>query len=146
MVEYLIAKAGHLQLTDPDFVAELRRWPTGRPGTVDSSAAAVSKRAARETTAGSLVALATDGDTPEQWIVAGEGLAAVLLTAAGLGLAVAFANQPLQLPQTRADVAATFAVGTDLQQLLRVGFADVAPEQTPRRSLDDVSVPLSEPW
>ncbi|MEI8083637.1 MAG: hypothetical protein WCI74_17515, partial [Actinomycetes bacterium] len=49
MVEYLIAKAGHLQLTDPEFVAELKRWPTGRPGTADPSAEAVSKRAARET-------------------------------------------------------------------------------------------------
>ncbi|MEI8082829.1 MAG: NAD(P)H nitroreductase, partial [Actinomycetes bacterium] len=82
----------------------------------------------------------------EHWLVAGEGLASVLLTAAGLGLAVAFANQPLQLPQTRTDVAATFGVSYDLQQLLRVGFADVAPEQTPRRSLDEVSAPLSEPW
>lgn len=145
-IENLVATAGSVQLQDPDFVSELGHWPTGRPTTGDLSAQSVFTEAARETLHGVVVALSTDGDTQMQWVVAGQALARVLLTATGLGLAVAFVNQPIQVPQTRVEVAATLALDGDVQQLLRVGFVDEPADETPRRSLDDVSAPLREPW
>lgn len=145
-IEKLVASASHLQLEDPDFVSELERWPTGRPASPDLASQSVATEAARETLHGVVVALSTVGDTPIEWVLAGQALARVLLTATGLGLAVAFVNQPIQVAQTRGEVAAALGLNGDVQQLLRVGYVDELADETPRRSLDEVLAPLSEPW
>lgn len=145
VIESLVAKANDRQLGDPDFVAELALWPVGRPSPPEPSIGVKPARTEDET-GGALVALSTRGDSEDQWLVAGTALASVLLTAAGLGLAVAFDNQPIQVQQTRAEVAQALGLDADVQQLLRFGYPPETADATPRRSLDEVLTPIVEPW
>ncbi len=146
MVEYLAATANHRQLANPKFVAELKRWPVGRPEDHNPPFSIISTETESAKSTGELIALATIGDTEEQWLVTGQGLADLLLTATGLGLAIAFMNQPVQAPQSRRELSQVLLLNADLQQLIRVGTATEDAGATPRRSFEDVLAPLSEPW
>jgi hypothetical protein len=48
-----------------------------------------------------LVILGTDGDTPADWVTAGQALARVLLRAAVEGVTASYLNQPIQVPPLR---------------------------------------------
>ena len=138
LIEYMVAAAHHRQLADPKFVAELKRWPVGRPGTSNPPFAMISTEIAAANSPGRLLALSTIDDTEAQWLVAGQALADVLLTATRLGIAITFANQPIQVSEARAELRRIVGVDGQLQQLLRVGYASDAAEWAPRRSLDEV--------
>ena len=141
-VEELIVNSNHLQMADPRFVEELKRWPVGRP----TAPAQGAEGSVEHSTSGTLVAISTYGDTEDQWLLAGQSLAHVLLAATGLGVAITFANQPLQVDVTRREVERVLCLDADPQQLLRLGYTSESPNQTDRRSIDEVTEPLSEPW
>jgi hypothetical protein len=93
-----------------------------------------------------MAVLATVGDGPRDWLVAGQALARVLLTACAAGVAASFMNQPLEVPALRERVTALLQAADDPsapgdtampQLVLRFGYA---PEgrPTPRRPVDDV--------
>jgi nitroreductase len=82
-----------------------------------------------------VMVLATDGDTPLDWLRAGQALQRVLLTATWLGLATMPISQPVEVPVVRAKLTRRPA-----QMVLRVGYGRVAG-RTPRRALSEVLLP-----
>jgi hypothetical protein len=93
-----------------------------------------------------LAVLATPGDTPRDWIAAGEALERVLLALTAGGLTASYLNQPIEVPWLRPRVAAAMgaaAVGAATmraampQLLLRIGRG---PKPTPsaRRPVHEV--------
>jgi hypothetical protein len=171
----LVAEADRQQEADPRFRRERATWirlgrRTSRDGLTASALGVpepLSRLAPSELAAanlGGLIAarddarvagaptvavLATRGDTPADWMVAGQALARVLLTACAAGVATSFLNQPIEVPELRARVVevvrdaadpdAPGAMPSDAvpQIVLRLGYASSVP-RTPRRPLDDV--------
>ena len=84
-----------------------------------------------------LVALSTKGDTPRDWMAAGQALQLVLLVAAAHGVSASFLNQPLQVPALRARFRSALGVSGFPQIILRMGYA-TSSLSTPRRELSDV--------
>jgi hypothetical protein len=91
-----------------------------------------------EITDSTLLAITTRGDTRRDWLAAGMALERMWLDAAARDLAVTFADQATQWPQTRDQAAAAMGVPGDLQLLLRLGHPLVDVPPTPRRPLDDL--------
>lgn len=80
-----------------------------------------------------LALLATERDGPVDQLRAGEALSAVLLTATRFGLATDPVSQPLEVPATRAELAASVLGGAAAPQaLLRVGWAPISAAAVPR--------------
>lgn len=82
-----------------------------------------------------IAALFTDGDAPRDWLIAGQALQRVLLTAAAHSLSASLFSQPLDLPDSRHRGKPT-APG-HLQMLLRLGYGPPVPA-VPRRPLHEV--------
>lgn len=82
-----------------------------------------------------VLALSTRDDTRADWVVAGMALQRLLLAATAKGLVVGFADQALQDPQIREEVASVLDLWGRPQVLLRVGRALVEAPVTPRRPL-----------
>ena len=76
-------------------------------------------------------------DTPGAWISAGQALQHVLLRAAVDGLSASFLNQPVEVPELRAQMREAFGIGGHPQSLLRLGYGPEVPPM-PRRPVDDV--------
>lgn len=88
-------------------------------------------------TAPALAVLGTDGDTPHDWLRAGQALERVLLTACRYGMQASYLNQAVQVAEVRSKLQSLVGGGFP-QIVLRVGYP---PEKTPaaaRRPLDDV--------
>jgi nitroreductase len=83
-----------------------------------------------------LAVLATDGDTAEHWLRAGQALQRVLLVATVRGLAATPMSQPLEIPALRELVTET-ATGRWAQVILRLGYGQPTTP-TPRRPLAEV--------
>jgi hypothetical protein len=80
-----------------------------------------------------LAVLETRGDLPVDWLTAGQALLRVLLSGTQHGVAASFANQPLEDPDLRAEVASEARHYGNPQMILRLGMgADVAPTPRPR--------------
>ncbi len=93
-----------------------------------------------------LALLSTDGDGPADQLRAGEALSAVLLTATRFGLATNPISQPLEVPTTRAELAASVLGGTAAPQaLLRLGWAPVSAIPVPRTGRRPVEDTIEEP-
>ncbi|WP_327002222.1 nitroreductase family protein [Dactylosporangium sp. NBC_01737] len=91
-----------------------------------------------------IVVLSTAGDTPQQWLRAGQALQRVLLTATVAGLASTPMSQPLELPRLRRLVTDT-AAGQWAQVILRLGYGQPTTP-TPRRPLAEVLItPAADP-
>lgn len=86
-----------------------------------------------------LVALGTPRDTPEDWLVAGEALARVLLRACAAGVYASFLNQPIEVAALRPYVRAALGMRQIPQVLLRMGYA-AEDRPTPRRTVEEVLV------
>ncbi|MET8152953.1 Acg family FMN-binding oxidoreductase [Actinoplanes sp. NPDC049668] len=90
-----------------------------------------------------LLVLSTDGDGPADWVLAGQALQRVLLTATWQNLSTTPISQPVEVPGLRRRL--TDPAGGRLAQLvLRVGFGK-AVGVTPRRRLADVMLRRSAP-
>ena len=89
-----------------------------------------------------VVALGTADDDELSWLRAGEATSMVLLTATALGLASCPITEPLEIAETRTQVAEdVFGADGYPQMLLRIGWAPVNADplpSTPRRPLSDV--------
>lgn len=83
-----------------------------------------------------VMVLATEGDSPENWLRAGQALQRVLLTATWLNLATTPISQPVEIPAIRELLTDTRG-GSWAQMVLRVGYGRPAPA-TPRRPLAEV--------
>lgn len=165
----LVMEGERLQWADPKFRAELARWvraPDGdaRDGIVldDHTGGSLETLATRwairlldrgvdhahhsrdlAEASPSLLVLGTEGDTPSDWLRAGEALSRVLLLATAEGLSVSFLNQPVERPELRYLVHDLVVVDQRSahemkpQMVLRLGYGpDVGP--TARRPLREV--------
>lgn len=163
LVADFIARADRLQWVNRKFRDELAAWmrpnsdsvQDGLPGRVFGFSDLVARMApavVRRIPLGSaqarhdrataldaplLVALGTHGDTPCDWMAAGQGLQLVLLVAAAHGISASFLNQPLQVPSLRAALRSKLGVTGYPQVILRMGFAPPTTP-TPRRDVSEV--------
>jgi nitroreductase len=87
--------------------------------------------------AGVVAILATEGDSREDWISAGQALQRVLLFLTSCGLSSALHTQPLEVPQLREFIARQFCDGRYPQMLLRFG-ATSQQAVSVRRPVEDV--------
>jgi hypothetical protein len=86
-----------------------------------------------------LVILGTPGDTPRDWIKAGEALARVLLRATAESVSASFLNQPIEVPEFRRMLSDITGREGFPQIVLRLGYGpDVG--LTPRRTVREVLI------
>lgn len=86
-----------------------------------------------------LVVLATAGDTPRDWLDAGQALDRVLLQACTYGLFASFLNQTLLLDAVRGEVATLAGARRHPHAVLRVGYdRSFRAPPTPRRPVEAV--------
>jgi nitroreductase len=85
-----------------------------------------------------LAVLGTDGDSPRDWLAAGQALGYILLRARAEGASASYLNQPIEVAELRPRLAAATGRPTRFPQLLlRLGYAgDRKP--TPRRDAAEV--------
>ncbi|WP_019591663.1 nitroreductase family protein [Thioalkalivibrio sp. ALE20] len=112
----------------------LTRWAVRRLVSPRRMARAEARVASR---APVLLALGTGIDGPMQSLAAGQGLQRVLLEAARHGFCARYLNQPLQLPERRAELAEPLSGGHP-QLLFALGRPDGTPRATPRRSVESL--------
>lgn len=136
----LITQVDQRQYNDPAFRDELRQWGTGRPVALGSVVPWVNEMRGPDL-AGTLFVLTTVSDTDEDWLVAGQALARVLLRATRMGFDATFMNQALQVTGSRATVATAIGNGRWPQQLIRFGHALHPAKPTKRRPSAAARVP-----
>ncbi|MFJ8159515.1 Acg family FMN-binding oxidoreductase [Streptomyces sp. NPDC096136] len=84
-----------------------------------------------------LALLSTPGDTPADWLRAGQALERVLLQATTDGLATSMTSQPLEWPELRWTVRDPLAATGHIQMVLRLGYGPAGAD-TPRRPVAEV--------
>jgi nitroreductase len=157
---HLLRRAVRAQAADPELREEIERWvrrggsdatdgiPSNALGTspfpVDSlvhaghrgapEAGEVEDELARST----VLVISTREDSRHDWVLAGMALERLLLVATTKGLVATFADQALQDPQLRPEVADVLGIWGKPQVLLRVGRALVDAPITPRRPLAEL--------
>jgi nitroreductase len=82
--------------------------------------------------------LTTAEDEPEDWLVAGQALQRVLLTATVSGISASFLCQLLELNDMRGDDPPRCPGPARLQMIIRLGYAAERTVSMPRRPLADV--------
>lgn len=163
----LVAEGDRTQFSDAGFRRELAAWvrpnrtrrPDGVPGyafgisdlpsmlgptmiaTFDTGAKQSKKDEQLALSAPALLVLSTAGDTPANWLDAGQAVAVLLLRATAHGLAASFLNQPIEVPALRVRLRDLLGSSDSPQLLLRVGYGATdrpTPRPTPRRTVEDV--------
>jgi len=148
----LVARGDHLQWETPSWRRELAMWMhprRDRDGLVVPGAAAAVTRAVvrsfdmgdgvgakdRQLAEGSplLAVLGTPGDTPADWLRAGQALQHALLVGVANGLQASYLNQPVETPELRGRVQALAPEAGVPQLVLRWGHAEGELPATPRR-------------
>ncbi len=84
-----------------------------------------------------LALLGTDGDSPRDWLLAGQALQHMLLAACKSGLQASYLNQPVQVAALRPKLQ-QLAGGGFPQLLLRFGYPTETLPAAPRRPLREV--------
>jgi nitroreductase len=87
-----------------------------------------------------LVVLSTEGDTPRDWLVAGQALQHLLLVAVQHGFQASYLNQPVQTPALRPKLQQLTGRLGVAQLLLRVGVPARDLPAAPRRALAEVLI------
>jgi hypothetical protein len=155
-VESLVVHADTLQWSDPSWRKELASWVRSRKDgeglTVPTLVLPVVRGVVRNIDLGGIVAkqepdlaqmppillmIATETDTAIDWLIAGQALQRVLLTAALKGLQASYLNQAIQIQTTRPKVATLVVEGCCPQVLFRLGAPAQDVEITPRRKVSD---------
>lgn len=159
-LERLVAQAQSLQDADPTARAEQQLWlGAGRddgipPGVLPARDPGHPVRfgviedglpdAPRRDVAGTdgVIVLGTAADSRSAWLRAGEALSSLWLAATQKGLSVVPISQPIEVPETRAELRHR-VLGEDLSPhlLLRIGWQAIGRSEvprTPRRPLADV--------
>jgi len=87
-----------------------------------------------------LVLFTTKESTPENWILTGQALERFFLKCTEMGIAVAFSNQPCEVPSIAEKVREQIAINNEFPMLLlRIGYADPMPYSV-RKTLDEVII------
>lgn len=86
-----------------------------------------------------IVVLTTPLDQPYDWLVCGEALGFMLLTAEAFGLNVSYLNQPCEVADLRTRLGLIDDVNGNPQLVLRLGYGTRVPP-TPRRPIEEVIV------
>jgi hypothetical protein len=152
----LVARGDAAQWADPSWRRELAAWmhPRRRGDglTVPPLAAPIAQLVVRtfdmgggvgardrELTQASplLAVLATEQDTAQAWLQAGEALQRVLLVACQCKLQASYLNQPNQVASLRPRLRELIG-GDSPQVLLRFGFPEEEIAAAPRRPIEDV--------
>ncbi|MEW2548253.1 nitroreductase [Streptomyces sp. NPDC047002] len=155
----LVEDAERKQHEDPRARAEIARWTRPRGGADDgvpasafgparwygrapvrdfADGAPVPGRARAEfERSPQLALLGTHGDTPRDWLVAGEALGRVLLEATARGLATSLTSQALEWRDLRWLVRDPLSPMGAVQMVLRLGYGP-SGAATPRRPVEDV--------
>jgi len=158
---HLLRRAVRTQAADPELRGEVERWirRAGLPAAVDGipqeslgtspypvdslvhgayrglpDPGGIEEEMSRST----VLVISTRGDSRYDWVVAGMALQRMLLVATSTGLVATFADQALQDPQLRPEVAEIAGILGRPQVMLRVGRAVVDAPPTPRRPLSDI--------
>ena len=82
-----------------------------------------------------LAVLGHDGDGPHDWLVVGQALQRVLLTACSHGLQASFLNQPVQIVSLRPELQNLIGKGLP-QVVLRFGYPKEGVPAAPRRPVE----------
>jgi nitroreductase len=162
-VARLSRRADDLELLDPAYRAELRRWTTDNPDRRDGVPALAVPHVDGSAhddipirdfdTRGTgwlppqthssrrqcLVLLGTDADVPRSWLAAGQALERMLLEITGLGYVASPLTQAVEVAATRVELCRDLGLQMEPHILLRVGRAPIAPASR-RRALRDVLV------
>jgi hypothetical protein len=162
----LVNVADHLQMADPDIRQELATWmhsgsdprsdglpayALGMPPRFDFLTVVLSwltrhfnlgDRIAQQDEkllrcASAIAILGTNGDTPEDWLKAGQALQKILLRAQSLGIVASFFNAPIQMPEVRSQLQQNLERVGYPQVVLRLGYRS-SVQPTPRRKNEDV--------
>ena len=153
----LIRVANEWQGEDPRYRDELAGWTATEPARGDGIPVAsfgpsdrsgsgpmrdfgldhpdAPRRNARFESAPTVVMLCTSGDTPADWLRAGQAMERVLLTATVRGVANTPMTSPTEIPELRSLLCDPSRAVP--QVLLRLGYGNPCPA-TPRRPLADV--------
>lgn len=153
----LTAEANLHESSDPERVAERRRWvggvrdrdgvpsaslgprPRQRPAPVRDLAVDRDDRARpseRFEEESALAVLATRYDTPRAWLQAGQALERILLTATRHGVASSLLNQAVEHSDLRWLIRDPLTGWSEPQVVLRLGYGPDAPP-TPRRPAEE---------
>lgn len=81
--------------------------------------------------------LGTTGDSAADWLKTGEALALLLLDVTAAGLSASFFNQPIEVPELRAQLRSALGSPGWPQMIFRIGYGQHVPV-APRRVLSDV--------
>ncbi|WP_112470949.1 Acg family FMN-binding oxidoreductase [Streptomyces triticisoli] len=84
-----------------------------------------------------LALLSTPGDTPADWLLAGQALERVLLEATSAGLATSLTSHPLESPDLRLLARDPVSGSGHVQMVLRLGYGPGGPA-SPRRPVREV--------
>jgi nitroreductase len=90
-----------------------------------------------------IAVLYTAGDTPLEWLRAGQALERMLLTATVRGLSSTLMTQPLEIPELRA-LLTDSTRGRMAQAIVRLGYGPPSPP-TPRRSVSEMLIRTYSP-
>jgi hypothetical protein len=162
-VTSLIMEADFVQMSDTAFRRELAHWmrvghparDDGMPGyalglselqsiagplivrTFDVGMSQAAKDNELSRGSALLAVVVTGSDDVADWIIAGQAMQRVLLTATAAGLRASFLNQPIEVPSMRLQLARQLGLSGYPQLLLRFGYGPSAAP-TPRRLVEDV--------
>lgn len=158
-VAILVSEGDAAQWANPAWRRELAAWMhprrRGEGLTVPGFAAPVARLIVRSFDMGGGIAakdkelaeaspliavLGTERDAPGDWLVAGQALQRVLLTACRQGLQASYLNQPVQVPSLRSKLQTLTGSGHP-QIVLRLGHPSDAIPPAPRRQVDAVVEP-----
>ena len=91
-----------------------------------------------------LAVLSTAGDSPRDWLIAGQALQRLLLVGLSCGLQASYLNQPVQVAALRPRLQQLTGRPGHAQLLLRLGVPTRALPATPRRAQADILLGLGE--
>jgi nitroreductase len=167
LVEVTVAagRAATVELADPAYRADLRKWVHRQPSSRDGvPAGTIPPAAARPVPIRDFAAtgpetatlhdpitladsyaryavLFTDADEPPDWLAAGEGLSAVLLTATAEGLATSVMSDLVEVDSARQTLRAMLSGIGHPMIVVRIGYPQPKappPASAPRRPAENV--------
>jgi hypothetical protein len=160
VVANLSQRADDIENLNPAYRAELRAWTSDDPVRPDGVPAVAVPRpdgsaqervplrdfdtrgtgglpaAAHSSKDQTLALLCTAGDSPAEWLRAGEGLERVLLEISRHGYCASPLTQLTEVPSVRAELRRELRLAGYPHVLLRVGRAPATPESRRRRLVD----------
>jgi hypothetical protein len=160
VIATLSQHADAIENLNPAYRAELRAWTTDDPSRRDGVPSLAVPRVdgtaeddvpirdfdtrgtgslpahTRSSLNQTMALLCTDGDSPADWLRAGEALERVLLEIARHGLSASLLTQVTEVPSTRAQVRRELGLTGHPHVLMRIGRAPTTPASRRRRLVD----------